>query len=123
MASDSGMECRNSPMPKPPSRLMKVLTSPEVTGKVAGLGANIPPLKAQAAVDAFLASAPPANGQAFLNGAGYKDLAVEAPLWTGNFGKFSDAFGKAWGDMVAGKVAPEDLGKTACAAAADAFKK
>jgi len=103
--------------------VMKVLTSPEVTGKVAGLGANIPPLKAQAAVDAFLASAPPANGQAFLTGTGYKDLAVEAPLWTGNFGKFSDAFGKAWGDMVAGKVAPEDLGKTACAAAVDAFKK
>jgi multiple sugar transport system substrate-binding protein len=103
--------------------VLKVLTSPEVTGKVAGLGANIPPLKAQAAVDAFLKSAPPANGQAFLNGAGYKDLAVEAPLWTGNFGKFSDAFGKAWGDMVAGKLKPEELGKTACAAAADAFKK
>ncbi len=105
--------------------VLKVLTSPEVTGKVAGLGANIPPLKAQSAVDAFLASAPPANGQAFLAGASYKDLAVEAPLWTGNFGKFSDAFGKAWGDMVAGKVKPEDLGKTACAgaAAADAFKK
>jgi hypothetical protein len=50
-------------------------------------------------------------------------VAVEAPLWTGNFGKFGDALGKAWGDMVAGKIKPEDLGKTVCASSADAFKK
>lgn len=100
--------------------VMKVLTSAEVTGKVAGLGANIPPLKSAAAVDAFLKSIPPNNDQAFVAGADY--AMSEAPLWTGNFGKFSDGFGKVWGDMVAGKVKPEDFGKKACTASVDGFK-
>jgi multiple sugar transport system substrate-binding protein len=113
----------NNAQTKASWEVLKVLTSAEVTGKVAGLGANIPPLKSQAAVDAFLKSTPPANNQAFLDGTQY--AVNEAPLWSGNFGKFSDALGKTWGDMVAGKVKPEEFGKKACdaAVAAGAFKK
>ncbi len=113
----------NNPQAKASWEVLKVLTSAEVTGKVAGLGANIPPLKSPAAVDAFLKSAPPANNAAFIAGAQY--AVAEGPLWTGNFGKFGDAFGKTWGDMVAGKVKAADFGKMACEAAvsAGAFKK
>ena len=113
----------NNAQAKASWEVLKVLTSAEVTGKVAGLGANIPPLKSQAAVDAFLKSNPPANNAAFIAGTQY--AVNEAPLWTGNFGKFSDAFGKVWGDMVAGKVKPEELGKKTCeaAVASGSFKK
>lgn len=101
--------------------VLKVLTSAEATGKVAALGSNIPPRKDQAAVDAFLKAAPPANNQAFLDGTSY--AALEAPLWAGSWADYSGAVQKAWDQMIAGQVKPEDFGKTACDAAASAFKK
>lgn len=101
--------------------VLKVLTSAEATGKVASLGTNIPPRKDQAAVDAFLKASPPANNQAFLDGTAY--AALEAPLWAGSWADYSGAVQKAWDQMIAGQVKPEEFGKAACDAAAGAFKK
>ena len=101
--------------------VLKVLTSAEATGKVAALGTNIPPRKDQAAVDAFLKASPPANNQAFLDGTSY--AALEAPLWAGSWADYSGAVQKAWDQMIAGQIKPEEFGKAACDAAASAFKK
>ncbi len=101
--------------------VMKIITSAEAMGKVANMGSNIPARSDKAAVDMFLASAPPANNQAFIKGTEY--AANEAPVWAGNWSDFSGKVQSAWDDMIAGKVKPEDFGKTACAAGASTFKK
>ena len=101
--------------------VMKIITSAEAMGKVANMGSNIPARSDKAAVDSFLASAPPANNQAFIKGTEY--AANEAPVWAGNWSDFSGKVQSAWDDMIAGKVKPEDFGKTACAAGASTFKK
>jgi multiple sugar transport system substrate-binding protein len=101
--------------------VLKVLTSAEATGKVAALGTNIPPRKDQSAVEAFLKSTPPSNNQAFLDGVPY--AALEAPLWAGSWADYSGGVQKAWDQMIAGKITPEDFVKQACEATTGAFKK
>lgn len=101
--------------------VLKVLTSAEATGKVAGLGTNIPPLKSQTAVDAFLKANPPANNQAFLSGVEY--AALEAPVWAGSWADFSGGVQKVWDQMIAGQITPEEFGKQACETTASAFQK
>lgn len=99
--------------------VLKVLTSADVTGKVASLGTNIPPRKDAAAVDQFLAANPPANNQAFIDGTSY--AAAEAPLWGGNYSTFDGVVGKLWGEMIAGQITPEEFGKQACEQTTEAF--
>jgi multiple sugar transport system substrate-binding protein len=72
---------------------LKALTSADVQAQVAALGTNIPSNKAQAAVDAFLNSKPPADNAPFINGASYAQ--AEIPLFTGN-----------WNDIVNGQYQP-----------------
>jgi multiple sugar transport system substrate-binding protein len=102
--------------------VLKALTSPDVQAQVAALGTNIPSNKAQAAVNAFLNSKPPADNQPFIAGAAYAQ--AEIPLYTGN-----------WGDIVDGQYQPnidkifasmmsvEEAVEAACAGADPLFKK
>jgi multiple sugar transport system substrate-binding protein len=100
--------------------VLKVLTSAEATAKVAALGTNIPPRSDKAAVDAFLASTPPANNQAFLDGISY--AALEAPVWDGSWADFSGIVQSLWDQMIAGQITPEQFGQQACEQTTSTFK-
>jgi multiple sugar transport system substrate-binding protein len=102
--------------------VLKALTSPEVQSKVAALGTNIPSNKAQATVDAFLNSKPPADNQPFIAGAAY--AMAEIPLFTGNWGDINDAQYQPNIDKIfAGQMTVEEATKAACEATNPLFKK
>lgn len=102
--------------------VMKALTSPEVQGQVAALGANIPSNKNQAAVDAFLNSKPPADNSAFIKGADYAQ--AEIPLYTGNWGDIvGSQYQPAVDSIIAGKATVADATNAACKASDPLFKK
>jgi multiple sugar transport system substrate-binding protein len=101
--------------------VIKALTSPEVQAKVAALGTNIPSNKAQAAVDAFLGSKPPADNQPFIAGASY--AAAEFPLFTGSWNDIGAVYQKAVDDILQGKATVADATKAACDKANPMFTK
>lgn len=102
--------------------VLKALTSADVQGKVAALGTNIPSNKAQAAVDAFLNSKPPADNTPFITGASY--AVAEIPLFTGNWGDIVDAIYQPNIDkIIAGELTVANATKAACEKANPVFKK
>lgn len=102
--------------------VVKALTSPEVQAQVAALGTNIPSNKAQAAVDAFLNSKPPADNQPFIAGAAYAQ--AEIPLFTGSWGDIVNGQYQPNIDKIfAGKASVEEAVKAACDGANPLFKK
>ena len=101
--------------------VLKELTSPDVQARIAALGTNIPSNKAQAAVDAFLNSKPPADNTPFVKGADYAN--AEMALFTGNFGDIDEAYQPAIDKIFAGKSTPEQAAKQACDNANPMFKK
>ncbi len=102
--------------------VLKALTSPEVQAQVAALGTNIPSNKAQAAVDAFLNSKPPADNSPFVKSAEYAQ--AEIPLFTGNWGDIVNGQYQPNIDKIfAGKATVEEAVKAACDGANPLFKK
>jgi len=101
--------------------VIKALTSPDVQAKVAALGTNIPSNKAQTAIDAFLASKPPADNQPFIAGAAY--ATAEATLTTGSWNDIGNAYQAAVDDIIQGKASVADATKAACDKANPMFTK
>jgi multiple sugar transport system substrate-binding protein len=102
--------------------VIKALTSPEVQAQVAALGTNIPSNKAQAAVDAFLNSKPPADNTPFIAGAAYAQ--GEIPLFTGNWGDIVNGQYQPNIDKIfAGKATVEEAAKAACDGSNSLFHK
>ncbi len=103
-------------------KVLKELTSPEVQGQIAALGSNIPSNKAQAAVDAFLNSKPPADNSPFVMSADYAQ--AEIPLFTGNWGDIVNGIYQPNVDNIfAGKMTAEEAAKAICDAANPLFTK
>ena len=87
--------------------VLKALTSPEVEGKVAAMGSNIPSNKGQAGVDMFLNSKPPEDNTPFIKGADY--AMAEIPLFTANWGDVVDAiYQPAVDKIIAGEASVAD---------------
>lgn len=108
--------------PKEAWTVLKELTSPEVQGKIAALGTNIPSNKAQAGVDAFLNSKPPADNQPFIAGAAYAQ--AEIPLFTGNWDEIVNGqYQPAIDQIINGKMSVADATQQACDGANPKFKK
>lgn len=102
--------------------VMKALTSPEVQGKIAALGTNIPSNKAQAAVDSFLSSKPPDDNQPFIAGAAYAQ--AEIPLFTANWDAVvNGVYQPAIDEIMSGKTSVEAATKQACEDANPLFNK
>jgi multiple sugar transport system substrate-binding protein len=102
--------------------VMKALTSPEVEGKVAAMGSNIPSNKGQAGVDMFLNSKPPDDNTPFIKGADY--AMAEIPLFTANWGDVVDAiYQPAVDKIIAGEMSVADATKSACEKANPLFTK
>jgi multiple sugar transport system substrate-binding protein len=102
--------------------VIKALTSPEVQAQVAALGTNIPSNKAQAAVDAFMNSKPPADNTPFIAGTSYAQ--GEIPLFTGNWGDIVGGQYQPNIDKIfAGKASVADATKAACDGSNPLFKQ
>ena len=102
--------------------VLKALTSPEVQGKIAALGTNIPSNKAQAGVDAFLNSKPPDDNQPFIAGAAYAQ--AEIPLFTANWDAVVNGiYQPAIDEIMSGKATVADATKKACEDANPLFNK
>lgn len=102
--------------------LVQALTTAEVQGKVAALGANIPSRVSQEALDAFLGFTPPANNQAFLDGLANSPTA-EGPLWAGSWPDFAAVMDTAISSLLTSETTVEDFGATVCDEANKAFQE
>ena len=94
--------------------LVRALTTAEVQGRVAELGANIPSRVSQEAIDAFLTFSPPENNQAFLDGLS-ENPDTEAPLWNGDWPSYREDMLTQMGAVVTGELPIEEYQANICA--------
>jgi multiple sugar transport system substrate-binding protein len=104
--------------------LITRLTSPEIQGQIASLGANIPSRATQEAIDLFLGTLPDSgvNNQAFVDGTTSADVRTEAPLFLGNWPAIDSAYGTAITAVFNGELTPEDFAATICDTVAPEFE-
>ena len=103
--------------------LVTRLTSPEIQGEIASLGANIPSRSTQEAVDLFLGTLPDSgvNNQAFIDGTMAADVRTEAPLFSGNWPAIDTAYGNAVTSVFNGEMTAEEFADTICTQVASDF--
>jgi multiple sugar transport system substrate-binding protein len=103
----------NTEHPEEAFELVTRLTSPEIQGQIAELGANIPSrTDDDGATDAFLGYTPPENNQAFLDG--LDSSATEGPLWEGDWPAFDSALAPRIEAVVAGSETLDDFQASIC---------
>ena len=110
----------NTEHPEAAWELVQALTTAEVQGQVAALGANIPSRVSQEALDAFLTFTPPANNQAFLNGLSMSPVA-EGPLWAGSWPEFATVMDSAISSLMTGETTIDEFAASTCDEANKAF--
>lgn len=110
----------DTPHPEAAWKLVQALTTAEVQGTVAELGANVPSRVSQEALDAFLTFTPPDNNQAFLDGLANSPTA-EGPLWAGSWPDFVNVMNSAISSLLTGETTVDEFGATVCDEANKAF--
>jgi multiple sugar transport system substrate-binding protein len=97
--------------------LVRRLTSAEIQGEVAALGANIPSRTSEEAVEAFVSSLPDSG----VNNAVFSDsladpafVVAEAPLFSGDWPAIDTAYGTAAADVLNGNLTPQEFADTIC---------
>lgn len=105
-------------------KLVSKLTSPEIQGSIAALGANIPSRATDDAIELFLGSLPDSgvNNQAFIDGTTSADVRTEAPLFFGNWPAIDTAYGTAVTSVFNGEMTAEDFASTICQTVAGEFE-
>lgn len=105
----------NTEHPQEAWELVLQLTSPEIQGKIAGLGANIPSRVGGTGVEDFLATFADLelNNQAFVNGLGYG--VAENPVWAGDWPSIGTALDSGVAAVVAGDMTAQEFADTICA--------
>jgi multiple sugar transport system substrate-binding protein len=97
--------------------LVTRLTSAEIQGEIASLGANIPSRQTQDAIDLFLGSLldqkADLNNQAFIDGAAVG--VAEAPLFKGDWPAIDAAYGAGINKVFAGEITAQEFADTICA--------
>jgi multiple sugar transport system substrate-binding protein len=103
--------------------LVTRLTSSEIQGEIASLGANIPSRDTQDAIDLFLNTLPEAgiNNQAFIDGTTAPDVRTEAPLFAGNWPAIDTAYGNGVTAVFNGQLSAEEFANTICTQVAPEF--
>jgi multiple sugar transport system substrate-binding protein len=103
--------------------LVTRLTSPEVQGQIASLGANIPSRSTQEAIDLFLGTLPDSgvNNQAFIDGTTSADVRTEAPLFAGNWPAIDTAYGNGVTKVFNGEQTAQQFADTICTEVAPEF--
>lgn len=103
----------NTDHPEEAFDLVTRLTSPEIQGQIAELGANIPSrTDDEGAIDTFLGFTPPENNQAFIDG--LETSEPEGPLWEGDWPAFDSTLAPAIEGVVAGSQSLSDFQATIC---------
>ncbi|MFP4321480.1 MAG: ABC transporter substrate-binding protein [Anaerolineales bacterium] len=103
--------------------LITRLTSAEIQGEIASLGANIPSRQTDAAIELFLNTLPgtDVNNQAFVDGAAVG--VTEAPLFNGDWPAIDQAYGTAVNSVFAGEITAQEFADTICDDVAGFFEE
>jgi multiple sugar transport system substrate-binding protein len=105
--------------------LVTRLTSAEIQGQIASLGANIPSRQTEDAVDLFLGSLADVkadlNNQAFIDGTSAADVRTEAPLFAGNWPAIDSAYGTGVTAVFNGELTAQEFADTICDTVAAEF--
>ncbi len=101
--------------------LVTRLTSAEIQGQVAALGANIPSRSTEAAIDLFLGTLPDSgvDNSVFTDGAAVG--VTEAPLFFGNWSAIDSAYGIGVTAVFNGEQSAEEFADTICDIVAPEF--
>lgn len=104
--------------------LVTRLTSADIQGQIASLGANIPSRSTDDAVDLFLGTLPDSgvNNQAFIDGTMAADVRTEAPLFAGDWTAIDTAYGNAVTSVFNGELSAEEFANTICTQVAAEFE-
>ncbi len=103
--------------------LVTRLTSAEIQGQIASLGANIPSRATPEAIELFLATLAGSgvNNQAFIDGTTAADVRTEAPLFAGNWPAVDAAYGNAVTSIYNGELSAQEFADTICTQVAPEF--
>jgi len=104
--------------------LVTRLTSAEIQGQIASLGANIPSRATDAAIELFLGTLPDSgvNNQAFIDGTTASDVRTEAPLFAGNWPAIDTAYGNGVTSVFNGELTAEQFAADICQQVAPDFE-
>lgn len=96
--------------------LVTRLTSADIQGQIASLGANIPSRATEEAIELFLNTLPDSgvNNQAFVDGTTAADVRTEAPLFFGNWPAIDSAYGGGVTAVFNGELTAEEFAATIC---------
>jgi multiple sugar transport system substrate-binding protein len=102
--------------------LVTRLTSAEIQGQIASLGANIPSRATDEAIELFLGTLPESgvDNQAFVDGAAVG--VAEAPLFYGNWPAIDAAYGQGVNAVFNGDLSAQEFADTICEQVADEFE-
>lgn len=111
----------NTDNPEAAWELVTRLTSADVQGQIASLGANIPSRSTEEAIDLFLGTLPDSgvNNTAFVEGAAAG--VTEAPLFYGNWPAIDSAYGQGVAAVFNGDLSAEEFASTICDQVATEF--
>ena len=114
----------NTAHPAEAWELITRLTSPEIQGQIASLGANIPSRATDEAIELFLNTLPDSgvNNQAFIDGTTASDVRTEAPLFAGDWPAIDQAYGTAINQVFNGELSPQEFADTICDQVAQYFE-
>ena len=104
--------------------LITRLTSADIQGKIASLGANIPSRATNEAIELFLGTLDgKVNNQAFIDGTTSEDVRTEAPLFKGNWPAIDTIYGTDVNAVFNGTLTPEEFAATICDKVAAEFEQ
>jgi len=114
----------NTENPEEAWDLVTRLTSAEIQGQIADLGANIPSRATDEAIELFLNTVPDSgvDNQAFIDGTTSSDVRTEAPLFAGNWPAVDEAYGLGVTSVFNGELGAEEFASTICTQVADEFE-
>jgi multiple sugar transport system substrate-binding protein len=115
----------NTEHPEEAWDLVTRLTSAEIQGNNAALGAIIPSRATQDAIDLFLGTLPGTgmNNQAFVDGTTSEDVRTEAPLFNGNWPAIDTAYGNGVTKVFNGEMTAQQFADTICSEVAPEFNQ
>lgn len=114
----------NTENPEEAWDLVTRLTSADVQGEIASLGANIPSRNTEAARELFLNTLPDSgvDNEAFLAGTSASDVRAEAPLFAGNWPAIDSEYGAGVTSVFNGEQTAQEFADTICQQVADEFE-
>ena len=114
----------NTEHPEEAWDLVTRLTSAEIQGQIASLGANIPSRATDEAIELFVGTLPDSgvNNQAFIDGTTSADVRTEAPLFAGDWSSIDSAYAEGVNAVFAGELGAQEFADTICDIVAPNFE-